>query len=125
MAKLPMLIAVAAGLSIATASWAAPSEVGYVKGSLAVDDLQDGRLDRAEKILAAESAADAADPARLINLGIVYARSGRMDAARTTFIAAGRAPEESLFLSDGSEVSSRTVARQQLSLLGPAFAATR
>lgn len=103
----------------------APSEVGYTQGSLAVGDLASGQLQRAEHILAAQSLEDARDPARLINLGIVYARSGRMSEARVAFLTAQRVPEEALILSDGRETSSRVAAGEQLALLDRGSVASR
>ncbi|MET0239609.1 MAG: tetratricopeptide repeat protein [Sphingobium sp.] len=109
---------ITAGLALPTvASAGTTAEVGYVEGSLAVADLAAGRLTRAEQILAAENAEDARDPARLINLGIVYSRSGRVAEARHAFISAERVAEAPLVLSDGREVSSRVVAREQLAML--------
>ena len=122
-------LAVIASLAIFSAAGMAsagtPSEVGYASGSLAVGDLMTGKLDRAERILAAQSAEDARDPARLINLGIVYARSGRTEQARASFAAARDTTDETLVLSDGREASSRVVAQQQLAMLGQATMAAR
>ena len=103
----------------------APSEVGYTQGSLAVSDLASGRLERAEQILTPQSLEDARDPARLINIGIVYARSGRLTEARSAFLAAQRVPEEALVLSDGRETSSRVAAGEQLALLDRSSVASR
>jgi len=104
---------------------ATPSEVGYTQGSLAVSDLASGRLERAEQILTPQSLEDARDPARLINIGIVYARSGRLTEARSAFLAAQRVPEEALVLSDGRETSSRVAAGEQLALLDRSSVASR
>lgn len=104
---------------------AAPTEVGYTQGSLAVSDLAHGRLDRAEEILAPQSLEDARDPARLINMGIVYARSGRLTEARSAFLAAQRVPEEALVLSDGRETSSHVAAGEQLAMLDRSSVASR
>lgn len=111
-------------LTAGTAS-ATPSEVGYASGTLAVADLMEGRLDRAEHVLAAQNAEDARDPARLINLGIVYARSGRVQEARNTFAAVNTVPDQSLILSDGREISSRVVAREQMARLNLGTVAAR
>lgn len=118
-----VLIAASVILVSPTIAMAAPMEVGYTQGSLAVSDLIGGKLERAERTLAAQSAEDARDPARLINLGIVYARSGRVAQARTSFEAAMTVPDETLTLSDGNERSSRAFAREQLRRLNvPAIA---
>lgn len=112
-----VFMAASMAMLLPTAAMAAPSEVGYTQGSLAVSDLTNGRFAEAEKVLAAQSAEDARDPARLINLGIAYARSGQASKARTTFLAVAKVPDEALMLSDGSEQSSRSIAREQLAML--------
>ncbi|HEX7873999.1 MAG TPA: tetratricopeptide repeat protein [Sphingobium sp.] len=120
-----VIIAAATWALIPGAAFAAPAEVGYAHGTLGVQDIMAGHLDRAERVLAAQNAEDARDPARLINIGIVYARSGRVQDARTSFLAAGSVPDEAIVLSDGREVSSRAVARQQLAALGQASVSMR
>src|SRR3546814_14508827 len=60
-------------------------------------------------------APDAAnDPARLINLGNAYAGLGRMNDAREAYKSARYAPEGMLVLADGSEASSRDIARKAM-----------
>jgi Flp pilus assembly protein TadD len=121
-----IVVAATLVLALPTGAFAAaPTEVGYTQGSLAVSDLASGRLERAEHVLAAQSLEDARDPARLINIGIVYARSGRLTEARSAFLAAQRVPEESLVLSDGRETSSRVAAGEQLTLLDHSSVASR
>lgn len=93
-------------------------EIGYAGGALAVDDITQGRLIAAERVLQAQSAEDARDPARLINLGLVYARTGRSMEAQAAFLAARAAPEKKLILADGRELSSRKVADEALAWLG-------
>jgi hypothetical protein len=116
----------AAGAAVpAIAATESHAEIGYTRGTLAVADLADGRLAEAERVLTAQSAVDARDPARMINMGIVYARSGRLVEAHRTFIAVGSAPVENLLLSDGREVSSHIVAQDQLALLNRRAVALR
>lgn len=110
-------------LAVSAHAAGTPSEIGYTQGSLAVGAMMTGRLSDAERTLAAQSAEDARDPARMINLGIVYSRTGRIVDAQRMFAAVADAPAETLILSDGSEVSSRVVARQRLAQLdGPSMA---
>jgi tetratricopeptide (TPR) repeat protein len=66
-------LALAAFPSIAAAQ---AVEEGYPRGSLAVAAIERGDWARAEALLNM-SAADRNDPARLINLGEVYYRTGR------------------------------------------------
>jgi hypothetical protein len=119
-AALSLVLALPTGAMAGT-----PTEVGYTEGSLAVSDLTNGRLERAEQILAPQNLEDARDPARLINIGIVYARSGRLMEARGVFLAAQREPEEALILSDGRETSSRVAAGEQLAMLDRSSVASR
>ncbi len=64
------------------------------------------------------------DPARLINLGIAYAREGRFAQARTMFEAAERSDMRyRLELADGNWIDSRRLAQRALVMLdGGAFA---
>ena len=84
------------------------NEVGYPEGTLAVQAIAAGNYDAAERVLAPENRADAKDPARLINIGTVYVRTGRMADARAAFTSAKAAPDALLTLSNGQERSSRT-----------------
>lgn len=112
-------------VSPAMANGSGPMEVGYVRGSLALPEMADGQLNRAEQILAAQSAEDAQDPARLINLGVVYVRLGRLSDAHAAFAAAQRSEDVTLILSDGRERSSRDIAREKLTQLGAYAVASR
>lgn len=61
---------------------------------------------------------DQADPARLINLGIAYARQGRADAARALFERAARHAERlNLETANGDWIDSRALARRALAAL--------
>jgi hypothetical protein len=65
------------------------------------------------------------DPARLINLGQVMARMGRLKAASEYLRRAVRAEECELILADGSVVSSREAALQALRELRPVRLSSR
>ncbi|WP_260581062.1 hypothetical protein [Sphingopyxis sp. PET50] len=68
--------------------------------------------------LTGESAVDARDPSRLINLGTAYARLGRTDEAAAAYEAAIGSPiRYDLELSDGRYVDSRWAARTALANL--------
>ena len=63
-------------------------------------------------------AASAKDPARLINLGIAYARNGDRQKARALFLEAYRAREwVELETATGAWVDSRVLARRALAML--------
>lgn len=57
------------------------------------------------------------DPARLINLGQVYANTGRKQAAKKLFKRAMDAEDVTIILADGREISSRLAARLALDSL--------
>lgn len=95
---------------------------GYAPGALASTELANGELRAAEAKLNDKDAVAADDPARLINLGQVYAKSGRFAAAREMLVAAYRAPSVELLLADGRTMSSRTAAAAALADLRPAMA---
>lgn len=61
---------------------------------------------------------DRADPARLINLGIAYARQGEAEAARALFERAARNAERlNLETATGEWIDSRALARRALAAL--------
>ncbi|WP_443970553.1 tetratricopeptide repeat protein [Sphingobium sp. CR28] len=117
-------LAILASSMIPAAAMAAPaSEVGYPIGSLAVHSIQNGDYAAAERVLAPVSQSDASDPARLVNIAMVYARTGRLAEARDALAMVSNAPDETLTLSDGRDVSSRTVAATLLRSLDARYAA--
>lgn len=97
-------------LAAAVAAQAPAGEVGY-------EQLIAGRQDAAITAIE-ERSADAADPARLINLGIAYARTGDTRRARALFEQAYQARDwVELETATGTWVDSRTLARQALAML--------
>ncbi len=76
-----------------------------------------GQYAQAEQILQPASYADARDPARLINLATVYARTERFDAARAVLNQVRQLPDESLDLADGASASSHRIAAAMLKRL--------
>ena len=118
-----MALSILAGLVLAQA----PAVVVDV----AFADLAAGRNEAAIERIEANPDLAANDPARLINLGVAYAREGRADDARAMFRAAVRARDSvQLETATGAWVDSRDLARTALAMLdrgafaeAPVFAA--
>lgn len=114
--------------SLSTPALAAPggSEIGYKEGALGYAALTSGEYSRAEAQLNRLDGVTKDDPARLINLGQVYAKTGRYEEARRAYIAAMQADKAfDVVLSDGRVLSSRDAARMALSKLPGNYAAIR
>lgn len=90
-------------------------EIGYPKGALGLAAIQDGDLAKAEAQLNSMKGVKASNPARLINLGQVYARTGRHQEAARAYEAAMKSPKSfDVVLADGRIMSSREAARLAL-----------
>lgn len=110
-------IAVAAAFVLSAAPTAAQqSEIGYPEGSLAFQALAAGDYAKAERQLR-KSAVDRNDPALLINLGQLYARTNRPSEAADMFRRAYQAEEIELVLRSGRPMSSREAAARALRAL--------
>lgn len=97
-------------LAAAMASHPAPQGVAF-------EQLADGR-DAAAIVLIEGENPEAGDPARLINLGIAYARRGETKKARSLFEAAYYARDRvELETATGEWIDSRTLARQAIAML--------
>jgi len=123
--KTAKIVGIAAGiLLMGTPAFAQDSgEIGYAKGALGYDALVAGQNELALQQLEAAVAVDVNDPARLINLGQVYARMGRAgDAARMFMTAMQSDRNFDLVLSDGTVINSRKAANQALQNLNSQFA---
>lgn len=96
--------------------------VGVPDGRLAAKAITAGNFENARRKLEPMRVFGENDPARLINLGNAYAGLGRMAQAREAYRAARSAPELTLVLADGTEESSRDVAKRALGRLNPAYA---
>lgn len=99
--------------------WGAPGaaqerEIGYPAGSLAYDAMVDRDYARAEKQLLSDNRVAKNDPARLINLGQVFAKTGRGPEAARMFEQAMQGEEIELVLANGQVMSSREAARRAL-----------
>ncbi len=79
-------------------------------GSYAGSAIASGEYVEAERMLQPASYADARDPARLINLATVYARTERFGEARAALDRVHQLPDEMLLLADGVSYSSHKVA---------------
>jgi tetratricopeptide (TPR) repeat protein len=99
---------------------AAPVEVAY-------NELASGDTAAAISKIEKDSAEDADHPARLINLGIAYARAGRADDAKAMFNAAVRSEQRyRLETASGDWMDSRDLARRALAMLDKGeFASTQ
>jgi hypothetical protein len=97
-------------IAAALAAQAAPVEVGF-------EELSTGRNTAAIARMEQQPAA-ADDPARLLNLGIAYARGGDGAKARAMFTAVLRSAERmELETATGTWVDSRVLARRALAML--------
>ncbi len=108
------LLALGACATVPGGSRLANSEIGYSPGSLGYAAIESGDWATAEAQLTA-SRVDDSDPARLLNLAHVYAKTGRIAEAQALYeqVAAGK--DDGLFeLSDGTVVSSRDAAKRAL-----------
>lgn len=115
--KTPALLALAAlALSACAANRMAPiAETGYAPGALAVAAIERGDWARAERLLLDTSRGSAEDPARLINLGEVYWRTGRQGQALTVWRRALASDRHfAVETMGGREVTTAQLAREAL-----------
>lgn len=108
-------LAVISASGVAHAEPVATGEIGYPKGSIGYDALVSGDNERAIAQILSSRQVSKHDPAKLINLGQAYARTGRTSEAVKLFSAAMRHREEvDLILADGRVMGSKEAARQAL-----------
>lgn len=116
--RIPAIAAAATSMLLCacTSAREAPlAEVGYPRGSLAVAAIDRGDYERAEYLLDKRSPLGEGHPARLINLGTVYAQTGRMELARDAWRRALYSDRETMVSTeDGRYISTRQLARQAL-----------
>ncbi|MBT2187144.1 tetratricopeptide repeat protein [Sphingobium nicotianae] len=98
----------------ALASTAALAGTKDAPGVYAASAITSGNLAVAERVLQPESYADAADPARLINIATVYVRTQRYSEARAALQRVQALPAEQLELSGGASYSSHAIAKAML-----------
>lgn len=113
------IIALAVPLMMMSAAATAQQggEIGYPQGSLGYDALVNANYGAAEAQILASSKVAKNDPARLINLGQIYAQTGRTAEAVDVLRQAIAADEVELILANGDSISSRDAARKVLSQL--------
>lgn len=110
----------ALALGFALALVAAPAaaqergELDYRLGALGYDALVSGDYATAEKQLRNADPMIADDPARLINLGQVLARTGRLAEAAELFRRAKALEDGEVVLANGEAIGSREAARRAL-----------
>lgn len=120
-----LLFAAALVTSVATPVLAQDrtGEVGYPAGSLGYDALVQGDVRTAAAQLEHGSGVAANDPARLINLGYVHLREGRLITAQTLFQTVRDSDNHfAVELANGEVADTRVVARRALSRLNMAMA---
>lgn len=111
------LIAGGAALAAIAPVAAVASAPAAADGSYASSAITSGRYAEAEHALKAASFSDAADPARLINIATVYARTDRLPDARTALVRVTQLPDEELTLQNGVAYSSHKIATVMLQRL--------
>jgi hypothetical protein len=111
-----------AAMAIALASPAAAqqqSEIGYPAGSLGFDAIMKSDFAAAERQIR-ESGLSKYDPAVSLNLGLVYAKTGRTEKAAKQFLRVLSEDEVELILANESSISSHDAARRALATLARA-----
>jgi Tfp pilus assembly protein PilF len=122
-----LTLAIALGASAlggAAMAQTARGEIGYARGSLGYDALRANDLRTAELQIESAQGIAADDPARLINLGYIHMRTGRIQSAQRLFeTVRDHRRDVMLELANGEVVNSRDVARRALTRMMPALAA--
>ncbi len=103
-----------AGVSASPALAGGPSEVGYRQGALGVSAISTADYRTAETQLNRMDGVTASDPLRLINLGNVYAGTGRLFDAEKAYVAALSSESVDVLTADGTETNTHAVARKAL-----------
>lgn len=119
-------LAIALGASMiggAATAQTTQGEVGYARGSLGYDALRANDLRTAEVQIESAQGIAADDPARLINLGYIHMRTGRIQSAQRLFEAVrDHRRDVMLELANGEVANSRDVARRALARMTPSIA---
>ena len=114
-------ILIAGGAALAAlGSSAALAQNGGATGSYAATAISAGQLAGAGRDLQPVSYENAADPARLINIAAVYAKTERYAQARAALARVQSLPAESLDLANGASYSSHVLAKTMLARLDTA-----
>jgi Flp pilus assembly protein TadD len=115
-AKTLLSLASIGALVFAAPASAQPQEIEYPKGSLAYEALVSADYGRAEQQLRSDHRVHSNDPGRLLNYGLVLAKTGRMAEARKLFKQVLAEDEIELILADGETAGSHEVARRGLAM---------
>jgi len=115
-AKTLVSLASIGALAISVPASAEPQEIEYPKGSLAYEALVSADYGRAEEQLRADNRVHSNDPARLLNYGLLLAKTGRTAEARKLFKQVLAEDEIELILADGETEGSHEVARRGLAM---------
>lgn len=113
-----VLVMAAMAATLSTPAFAQDAEVNYREGALGFEALQNADYEKAEEQLLEANGVSRNDPARLINLGQVFAATGRNAEAELMFERAIKAKRTYLVLANGEVVDSRDAARAALAKLG-------
>lgn len=112
------VLATFAGAGLAHAAPAVNGEISYPAGSIGYDALVAGDNERAITQIMTNNRVSRRDPAKLINLGQAYARTGRTAEATVLFESAMASREQiDLVLANGRIIDSKEAARLALSRL--------
>ncbi|OJY63633.1 MAG: hypothetical protein BGP16_01800 [Sphingobium sp. 66-54] len=106
------------GVALASLCAGAVQAAPAASGDYAAAAIASGQLTEAERALQPASYADADDPARLINIATVFARTQRLDDARAALTRVRALPAEQLELANGASYSSHQIAAAMLQRLG-------
>jgi len=106
----------AAAFALSVPASAQQAEIGYPKGSLGVQAIMNADFAEAERRLD-DFRVHERDPARLINLGYVFSKTGRVEAAARLFEQVLEEDNVELILADGRTMSSHDIARAELKAL--------
>lgn len=99
------------------ASAQSTGEIGYPQGSLGYEAIVQANYGAAEKQIQSSWQISREDPARLINLGGIYAKTGRKEEALKVLTQALNLEDVELILANGETVGSRDAARRALAQL--------
>ena len=100
-------------VSSAHAQPGAVGEIAYPKGSVGYEALMLGENERAISQIKTNAQVSRHDPAKLLNLGTAYARTGRTNEAADVFMIAMQNKDSvDLVLADGRVMNSKDAARK-------------
>lgn len=106
------------GAALACLSAGVAQAAPVTSGDYAAAAIASGQLSEAERALQPASYVDADDPARLINIATVFARTQRITDARAALARVQALPAEQLELANGTSYSSHQIAAAMLQRLG-------